>query len=79
VERPIRGPDLDRPYLDSTAAGAWISEGVSDKVFEGLMARHLPTVRPIRAGRRKLWAWFDVAILGYLLARGGEQPESEEE
>jgi len=80
MERPIRGPDSDRPYLDSSVACTWIGDGIGEKAFESMMARHLPTVRPVRAGRRKLWAWLDIAILAYLLARGSDgQGESEAE
>ena len=78
MEKPIRGPDSDRLFLDSAAAAAWIGEGIGEKAFDALMARHLPTVRPIRAGRKRLWTWLDCAVLAYLLARG-EPAESEEE
>jgi hypothetical protein len=77
VERPIEGPEPYRARLTSKEAGDWI--GVSEDLFEKLMALHLPTVQPIRLGTKKRWAWLDVACLGYILERaGGTAPEEQE-
>jgi hypothetical protein len=77
VERPIEGPEPYRARLPSKEAGDWI--GVSEDLFEKLVALHLPTVQPIRLGSKKRWAWLDVAILGYILSRAGGGDTTEEE
>lgn len=73
MERPLRGPEEDRPYLDSREAGKWLGD-IGPDSFEALMAEHLPTVQPVYMGRYPFWAWMDVAVLGYLLARASTRP-----
>jgi hypothetical protein len=88
MERPIRGPDKDEALLSSEEAGK--AAGVSDDVFDALMALHLPTLRPIWLGKLKRWTWMDCAVLFYVLTRaetpapgrrgkasGGNEPENQ--
>jgi hypothetical protein len=74
MERPLRGPDIDRPHLTSKEAGAWIADGISEDLFEDLMALHLPTVAPVWVGKFKFWRWMDVAVLCYVLTVAGTVP-----
>jgi hypothetical protein len=76
MERPLPGPDDDRPYLDSREAGKWLGD-IGPDAFEALVAEHLPTVQPVYMGRYPYWAWMDVAVLAYLLARGHTRPPAE--
>ena len=73
MERPIEGPEPYFARLDSKQAGKWIAD-ISDDLFEELMDKHLPTVKPIYVGKYKMWAWMDVAVLGYLLGAARIQP-----
>lgn len=73
MDQPIKGPDQDRPYLDSKEAGKWIGD-IGWKLFEDLMAEHLPTVQPVWMGGLKFWAWMDIAVLAYLLKRASTTP-----
>ncbi len=68
MERPIRGPDRDADLFESKEAAKFIGDVGAD-LFEALMAQHLPTVRPIWVGRYKMWQWFDIAVLLYILGR----------
>jgi hypothetical protein len=68
VDRTIRGPDLDQPRLTSGEAAEHIRRGMEADTLDGLMALHLPTVRPVWVGGRKYWRWMDVAVLDYVLS-----------
>jgi hypothetical protein len=74
VERPIEGPDPYSPRLTSAEAAKWLGGTLGPEGFDRLMSLHLPTVRPIYAGRGKFWRWMDVAILEYLLGRAETLP-----
>jgi hypothetical protein len=61
--RPVDGPGKGK-YVSTDVAAEWL--GISDHTFENL-TEQFDWLRPIKIGRRTVWDWFDVVVVGHIL------------